>query len=49
MGQLVKTYKNNKNLYEIVKEKSMSIMNVRNGVYSYLLDIFVAQKEFCRN
>ena len=41
VGLLVKKYKNYKNLYKIVKEKSMFIMNVRNGVYFYFLDIFV--------
>ena len=48
IGLLVKKPKNNKTLYKIVREKSLFIMQVRNGVYSYLLDIFVAQKEFFR-
>ena len=49
MGLLVKKYNNYKNLYKIVKEKSMFIMNVRNGVYFYFLDIFVAENEFVRD
>ena len=48
MGLLVKKPKNDKNLYKIVKEKSMFIMNARNGVYFYFLDILVAQKNFLK-
>ena len=44
MGLLVKKYKNYKNLYKIVKEKSIFIMNVRNGVYFYFLDILWTKK-----